>query len=123
MPDGMPPGGRWRSVRAWHVGNTASTITRLAISRGDHLAQGRDAAEAASRLARNHRLPWCDPGAVQAHALLLDRAEGMKRGWAARSGALSARLGPADLDPGPWARLSGRPRISTRKEHRRRRSH
>jgi hypothetical protein len=75
-----------------------------ATSTGDSdlLYQGRDAADAALRLATHHQLAWHELGASQAHALL-DEAEGIDRGWAAKSDALRARLIPPGLDPDPLA--------------------
>jgi tetratricopeptide (TPR) repeat protein len=68
----------------------------------DHLAQGRDAAGAALRLATRHQLAWHEFGALRAHAEL-DRAEGVSRGWAAKADVLHKRLVPAGLDPDPLA--------------------
>jgi len=68
----------------------------------DQLYSGRDAADAAVRLAARHQLAWCELDALRAHALL-DQAEGVDRGWAARAGALHARLVPPGLDPDPLA--------------------
>jgi hypothetical protein len=74
-----------------------------AASDPDRLARGRDAADAALRLAtRRHRLPWAELDALRAHAAL-DQAEGTDRGWAAQAGALHAELVPAGLDPDPLA--------------------
>jgi len=68
----------------------------------DLLSQGRDAADAALRLAVHHHLAWQELDAELAHALL-DRAEGVDHGWAARADALYAQLVPPDLDPDPLA--------------------
>jgi tetratricopeptide (TPR) repeat protein len=68
----------------------------------DHLARGRDAAEAALRLATRHHLAWHELDALRAHAAL-DHAEGTDRGWAARADALHVRLVPPGLDPDPLA--------------------
>ena len=68
----------------------------------DALYQGRDAADAALRLATRHRLAWHELGALSAHAVL-DAAEGIDHGWGARAGALRARLVPPGLDPDPLA--------------------
>jgi tetratricopeptide (TPR) repeat protein len=68
----------------------------------DLLYQGRDAADAALRLAVRHQLAWHELDALRAHALL-DRAEGIDRGWAAKADALHARLVPPGLDPDPLA--------------------
>jgi len=62
--------------------------------------QGRDAADAALRLAARHHLPWQELDALRAHADL-DQAEDVNRGWAAKADALHARLVPPGLDPDP----------------------
>ena len=66
----------------------------------DHLAQGRDAADAALRLATRHQLAWHELDALRAHAEL-DQAEGVNRGWAVKADALHNRLVPPGLDPDP----------------------
>jgi tetratricopeptide (TPR) repeat protein len=68
----------------------------------DHLAQGRDAADAALRLATRHHLAWYELDALRAHALL-DQTEDIDHGWVAQSGVLHARLVPPNLDPDPLA--------------------
>ena len=68
----------------------------------DLFYQGRDAADAALRLAVRHHLAWHELGALRAHADL-DQAEGTDHGWAARGDALHARLVPPGLDPDPLA--------------------
>jgi hypothetical protein len=68
----------------------------------DHLAQGRDAADAANRIATHHQLAWHHLDALDAHTHL-DRAEGTDHGWANQATALRARLIPAGLDPNPLA--------------------
>jgi SIR2-like protein len=68
----------------------------------DLLYQGRDAADAALRLATRHQLAWHELDALRAHAAL-DRAEGVNRGWAAKARDLHARLVPPGLDPDPLA--------------------
>ncbi len=68
----------------------------------DLIYQGRDAADAALRLAIRHNLPWHELGALRAHAAL-DHAEGIDRGWAAKANARQAALVPAGLDPDPLA--------------------
>ena len=72
------------------------------IATYDLLFQGRDAADAAFRLAGRHHLAWQELDALRAQALL-DRAEGVDRGWAAQADALQARLVPPGLDPDPPA--------------------
>jgi hypothetical protein len=64
------------------------------------LFQGRDAADAALRLATRHQLAWQELDALRAHAAL-DQAERADRGWAAKATALRARLVPPGLDPDP----------------------
>ena len=66
------------------------------------LFQGRDAADAALRLAVRHQLAWHELDALRAHAAL-DQAEHVDRGWAAKADALHARLVPPGLDPDPLA--------------------
>jgi tetratricopeptide (TPR) repeat protein len=66
------------------------------------LFQGRDAADAALRLAVRHQLAWHELDALRAHALL-DEAEHADHGWAAKADALHARLVPPGLDPDPLA--------------------
>jgi hypothetical protein len=68
----------------------------------DLIHQGRDAADAARRLAVSHNLYWNELDAVRAHAAL-DQAEGIDRGSAAEAQALRARLVPDGLDPDPIA--------------------
>ena len=68
----------------------------------DLLYQGRDAADAALRLATRHHLAWHELDALRAHARL-DQAEAIDRGWAAKADALHARLVPPGLDPDPLA--------------------
>ncbi len=73
-----------------------------ATARPGLIYQGRDAADAALRLAVRHNLAWHELDALRAHATL-DHAEGIDRGWAAQAGARHARLVPAGLDPDPLA--------------------
>jgi len=73
----------------------------------DLLYQGRDAADAALRLATRHQLAWHELGALRAHALL-DQAEGIDHGWAAKADAQHARLAPPGLDPDPLATVERR---------------
>jgi tetratricopeptide (TPR) repeat protein len=71
----------------------------------DLLYQGRDAADAALRLAtQRHRLAWRELDALRAHAAL-DLAEGADHGWAAKADALQTRLVPPGLDPDPLATI------------------
>ena len=64
--------------------------------------RGRDAADAALRLATRHHLPWQEFDALRSH-MDLDQAEGIDRGWAAKADALHTRLVPSGLDPDPLA--------------------
>jgi tetratricopeptide (TPR) repeat protein len=73
-----------------------------AVTDPESLFQGRDAADAALRLAERHHLAWHELGALRAHAAL-DQAEGVDRGWAAKAAALHGRLVPPGLDPDPLA--------------------
>ncbi len=66
------------------------------------LAQGRDDADAARRLAVRHHLPWHELDALIAHTIL-DQAESTSHGWAAQAGQLHAELAPPGLDPNPLA--------------------
>jgi hypothetical protein len=68
----------------------------------DPLHQGRDAADAALRLATRHQLPWHELDALHAHTAL-DHAECTDHGWAAQADTLHARLVPPGLDPDPLA--------------------
>jgi tetratricopeptide (TPR) repeat protein len=72
------------------------------VGSADHLARGRDAADAALRLATRHHLAWHELAALRAHADL-DRAEDADHGWAAKADALHSRLVPPGLDPDPLA--------------------
>ena len=89
----------------WH--RAATTLTRhggweSTTGNTDALAQGRDDADAARRLAIRHHLPWHEFGALTAHATL-DEAEGTSHGWAAQADRLQAELIPPGLDPDPLA--------------------
>lgn len=68
----------------------------------DHLAQGRDAADAALRIATRHHLAWHELDALRAHAAL-DRTENADHDWAAQGDARHVRLVPPGLDPDPLA--------------------
>jgi hypothetical protein len=70
----------------------------------DKLAQGRDAADAAHRIATRRALAWQELDALDAHALL-DQAEDVDHGWARRAARLRSRLSPAELDPEPLATI------------------
>jgi tetratricopeptide (TPR) repeat protein len=74
----------------------------VANTNPDLLFQGRDAADAALRLAGRHHLPWQELDAMRSQAAL-DQAEGTDRRWAAKADALHARLVPPGLDPDPLA--------------------
>jgi hypothetical protein len=94
----MAPGSRrcaatWTPVRRWR--SWGPGCRRL-------IYQRRDAADAARRLAVRHQLAWPELDALRAHALL-DRAEGIDRGSAAKADVLHARLVPPGLDPDPLA--------------------
>jgi tetratricopeptide (TPR) repeat protein len=75
---------------------------QAAAGNTDALAQGRDDADAARRLAIRHHLPWHELDALTAHATL-DQAEGTSHGWAAQAGQVHAQLAPPGLDPDPLA--------------------
>jgi tetratricopeptide (TPR) repeat protein len=76
-------------------GNNAAAGTHLASpvpgGRSGHIVQGRDAADAALRLATLHGLPWHQLDALFAHAAL-DAAEANNHGWAAKASELHGRL-------------------------------
>jgi hypothetical protein len=82
------------------VAHARIRATRAAAGDPDSLYSGRDAADAAIRLAVRYQLAWCELDALRAHALL-DQAEGIDRGWAAKADTLHARLVPPGLDPDP----------------------
>ena len=90
----------------------------------DPIYQGRDAADAALRLAARHNLAWHELDALRAHAAL-DHAEGIDRGWAAKADARQAALVPAGLDPDPLATVerlvAAQSRRRTSRRHRPRR--
>jgi tetratricopeptide (TPR) repeat protein len=89
----------------------------------DLLAQGRDAADAALRLATRHHLAWHELTALRAHAEL-DRAESASHGWDTRAAELHARLVPPGLDPDPLATVQARagvPRKRAKRSGRRQR--
>jgi hypothetical protein len=87
-------------VRAHTCTNQATAGSR------EHLARGRDAADAALRIAARHGLAWQELDTLDAH-VHLDQAEGVHHGWAKRAAALRARLLPAGLDPDPMATVEG----------------
>jgi hypothetical protein len=68
----------------------------------DLIFQGRDAADAALRLATRRQLASHEVDSQRAHALL-DQAEGIDHGWATQADALHARLVPPGLYPDPLA--------------------
>jgi hypothetical protein len=80
----------------------------------DHLAQARDYADAALRLATRHQLAWQELDAMQAHAAL-DHAN---QDRAAAAGALRSRLIPQDLDPNPLATIERQAAASRRRQRR-----
>jgi hypothetical protein len=73
---------------------------RTSAGERGQLYSGRDTADAALRLAVRHQLAWHELDALRAHALL-DQAERIDHGWAAKADALHARLVPPGLDPDP----------------------
>ena len=83
----------------------------------DLLFQGRDAADAALRLAAHHHLPWQELDALRAHAAL-DQAEGTNHDWAARARAVHARLVPPGLDPDPLTTVGRLAGVRKRRERR-----
>jgi tetratricopeptide (TPR) repeat protein len=73
---------------------------RYAAGAPSHLPRGRDAADAALRLATRHHLAWHELDALDVHASL-DQAEGVDQGWAARAQAAHVKLIPPGMDPDP----------------------
>jgi tetratricopeptide (TPR) repeat protein len=73
---------------------------QVAAGGRDQLARGRDAADAAHRIATHRGLAWQELDALDAHAYL-DQAEGVDHGWARQAAALRASLLPDELDPDP----------------------
>jgi len=71
-----------------------------ATGNSDALAQGRDDADAALRLAVRHQLPWHELDALTAHTSL-DEAEGTSHGWPDQARQLQAQLAPPGLDSDP----------------------
>ena len=71
-----------------------------AAANPDLILQGRDAADAALRLATRHQLAWSELDAERAQALL-ERADGIDGGWAGKADTLQDRLIPPGLDPDP----------------------
>ena len=79
------------------------------------LGQGRDAADAALRVAVRHQLAWHELDALRAHAAL-DHAEGTDRGWANQAEALHARLVLPWFDPDPLAKIQRQAEARLRSE-------
>ncbi len=96
------PRGMARAHSAALAARARIRASQATTADADLLHQGRDAADAALRLAVRHHLAWHELDALRAHADL-DQAEGTDHGWAARAGALHARLVPPGLDPDPLA--------------------
>ena len=72
----------------------------------DLLYQGRDAADAALRLATRHHLAWHELDALRAHAAL-DNAEGGDRGWAAKAAPCTPGWSHPGWTPTPWPPSNG----------------
>jgi hypothetical protein len=70
----------------------------------DLLLQGRDAADAALRLAARRQLAWHELDALRAH-VALDHVGHTGHSWATRADALYARLVPQGLHPDPLAKV------------------
>lgn len=100
-----------RQLRLSHAAGLAVRARTYAdrAAKGDrqHLERGRDAADAAFRIATRHRLPWHELDAVQAH-VHLDEVEGTDHSWAAKAAKLHERLVPEGLDPDPLATVERR---------------
>jgi tetratricopeptide (TPR) repeat protein len=81
-----------------------------------HLYVGRDAADAALRLATGaHPLPWQELDALHAHAHL-DHTEGTNRGWTSNATHLHNRLVPNGLDPDPLTTIENETETDTEAE-------
>jgi tetratricopeptide (TPR) repeat protein len=91
---------------------------QAAIGNTDALAQGRDDADAARRLAVRHHLPWHELDALTAHAAL-DQAEGVSHGGAIQADGLRAELIPPGLDPDPLVTVERLVQASRQPEPRR----
>jgi hypothetical protein len=95
-----------RSLWAAHAAALAmrarTCADQVAAGRREQLDRGRDAADAAWRIATRRGLAWQELDALEAHAHL-DQTEAVDHGWARQAVALRARLIPADLDPDPLA--------------------
>jgi tetratricopeptide (TPR) repeat protein len=93
-----------RDLVPTHAAALAARARIRADRSGDSdLANARDDADHALRLAsRLRQLPWQQLDALEAHAHI-DRAEGADHGWAAQAQALRAILVPEGLDPDPLA--------------------
>jgi tetratricopeptide (TPR) repeat protein len=94
-PRGLVPAHSSALVARAHI-----RAAQAAAASPDLLFQGRDAADAALRLAVRHHLPWHEIDAMRAHARL-DKAENADHGWATRADELQARLLPSGLNPDP----------------------
>jgi hypothetical protein len=95
-----------RRLRPSHAAGLTVRATiyaeRASAGSPDHLQRGRDAADAAYRIATDHRLAWHELDALDAHAYL-DQVERFDHGWAAKAATLRKRLIPDGLDPDPLA--------------------
>jgi hypothetical protein len=68
----------------------------------DQLAQGRDAADTALRLATHHHRMWCELEALRTHTIL-DGVDNVDSRWAGRTNSLHSRLVPPGLELNPLA--------------------
>ena len=101
-PRGMAP------VQAASLAILAQIYAEQAVSGASAstlLAQARDAAAAALRIATRSGLAWRELEAIRAYETL-DRIEDIDRGWADREEILRSQLVPQDLDPDPLATVS-----------------
>jgi hypothetical protein len=73
---------------------------QVAAGSREQLPRGRDAADAALRIATRRGLAWQELDALDAH-VHLDQAEGVDHDWAQQAAGLRARLIPGGLDPDP----------------------
>jgi len=77
---------------------------QVAAGSRQYVESGRDAADAAHRIATRRQMAWQWLDALDAHARL-DQVEGINRGWAQQAATLRARLTPVELDPDPLATI------------------
>jgi hypothetical protein len=99
-----------RSLRPSHAAALAvrarTCADQVASGSREQLSRGRDAADAALRIATRRGLGWQELDALDAHAHL-DLVEGADHGWTRQAARLRTQLIPAGLDPDPLATVEG----------------